>query len=100
MNLPDHKKKSLIGLKKAHSLLGKIIKMTEENKYCVDIMQHNLAVVGLLKSAHHLMMEGHMRTCFKHAMESKSKKEQQRVIEEIMQITKHSPNCLINRIKS
>ena len=100
MPLPNHKQKSLISLKKANSLLDKIIKMTKDDKYCVDIMQHNLAVVGLLKCAHHIMMEGHMQTCFKKVFEAKNKKQQQKVIDEILQITKHSPNCLINKVKS
>ncbi|MFH1610571.1 MAG: metal-sensing transcriptional repressor [Patescibacteria group bacterium] len=100
MPIPEHKQKSLTSLKKASSLLDKIIKMTEDNKYCVDIMQHNLAVVGLLKSAHHTLMEGHMQTCFKKAFETKDKKAQQKIIDEIMQITKHSANCLINKVKS
>ena len=100
MALPIHKKKSLISLRKARSLLDKIIQMTEEDKYCVDIIQHNMAIIGLLKSAHTSLMEGHMQTCFKHALESKNKKQQQKVIDEIMQLTKHSPNCLINRIRS
>jgi len=48
----NQKKRALIGMKKANSLLSKIINMTEANKYCVDIMQQNLAVIGLLRSAH------------------------------------------------
>ena len=48
--------------------MGKIIKMTEEDKYCVDIMQQNLAVLGLLRSAHQTLMENHLDTCFKKAM--------------------------------
>jgi DNA-binding FrmR family transcriptional regulator len=100
MALPAHKQTSLIALKKARTLLDKIIRMTEENKYCVDIIQHNMATIGLLKSAHATLLEGHMQTCFKHAIASKNKKEQQKVIDEIMQLMKHSPNCLINKVKS
>lgn len=80
--------------------MDKLIEMTEQDQYCVEIIQHNLAAIGLLKHAHHLLFEGHMRTCVKRAMLSENKKEQQKVIEEIMQITKSSPNCLINRVKS
>ena len=31
-------------IKKAKSLINTVIRMTEEDKYCVDIMQQNLAV--------------------------------------------------------
>ncbi len=82
------KDKTLINFKKAQSLLGKIIKMVEENEYCIDIMQQNLAVVGLLKSAHQMLMEGHLNTCFKKAMETKNEKRKQEMIKEILRVTK------------
>ncbi len=73
------KDKTLINFKKAQSLLGKIIKMVEDNEYCIDIMQQNLAVIGLLKSAHQMLMEGHLNTCFKKAMETKNEKRKQEI---------------------
>lgn len=42
--------KNLIALKKAKSLLEKIITMVETDKYCIDIVQQNLAVIGLVKN--------------------------------------------------
>ncbi len=45
------KAKTLINFKKANSLIAHVIKMLERNEYCIDIMQQNLAVIGLLKSA-------------------------------------------------
>ncbi len=100
MSLPEHKQKSITSFKKARSLLDKIIKMAEDDEYCIDIMQHNLAIVGLLKSAHHTLVEGHMQTCFRKAFSAKNKKVQDKMIQEIMQVTKHSANCLINKVKS
>jgi DNA-binding FrmR family transcriptional regulator len=82
------KQETLVNFKKAHSLLSKIIKMTEEDKYCIDIMQQNLAALGLLKSAHQMLMEGHLFTCFKKAMETKNEKRKQEMIQEILRVTK------------
>lgn len=87
-NLSEQKQKTLIAYKKAHSLLSKIIKMLEEGKYCIDIMQQNLAVIGLLKSAHEDLMENHLNTCFKKAVESKNQKREKEMIEEILKVTK------------
>jgi len=84
----DSKKEILINLKKAQSLLNKIIKMNEEGAYCIDIMQQNLAVIGLLKSAHQMLMEGHLNSCFKNAMASKNEKRKQEMINEILKVTK------------
>ena len=62
--------------------------MVENNKYCIDIMQQNMAVIGLLKSAHQALMENHLNTCFKKAMKSKNEKSQQQMIKEILTVTK------------
>lgn len=82
------KEKTLINFKKAQSLITKIVKMIEDGDYCIDIMQQNLAVVGLLKSAHQMLMEGHLNTCFKKAMETKNEKRKQEMIQEILKVTR------------
>ena len=82
------KEKTLIGLKKAHSLLAKIIAMAENDRYCIDIMQQNLAVIGLLKSAHLLLLDGHLNCCFKSAIETNSPAKKKEMIEEILTVTR------------
>jgi len=56
---------SLIGIPAevslAISLLSRIVMMTEGDNYCMDIMQQNLAVIGLLRSAHETLMENHLK---------------------------------------
>ena len=86
--MEDNKQKSLVNFRKAKSHIGKIIKMTEEDKYCVDIMQQNLAVIGLLRSAHQMLMENHLNTCFKNAMGTKNQKRKQEMTKEILRVTK------------
>lgn len=82
------KQKSLINFKKAQSHITKITKMIEGGEYCIDIMQQNLAVIGLLKSAHQLLMEGHLHTCFTNAMRSNNEIRKKKMIEEILRVTK------------
>lgn len=82
------KQKTLLNFRKAQSHIGKIIKMIEAGEYCIDIMQQNLAVIGLLKSAHQMLMENHLNTCFKKAMSAKSEKRKREMIKEILQVTK------------
>lgn len=51
----------MVALKKAKTSLEKIILSVEEkNPECFSIIQQNLAVIGLLKSANLLMLENHM----------------------------------------
>jgi len=82
------KQQSLINFKKAASSLEKIKVMVENNEYCIDIMQQNLAVIGLLKSAHQKLLEGHLKSCFKTAMESNNEKRKQAMTQEILKVTK------------
>lgn len=80
--------KTLINFKKAQSLISKIIRMLETNEYCINVMQQNLAVIGLLKSAHQMLMENHLNTCFKAAMETRNEKRKQEMTQEILGVTK------------
>ncbi|GBE17039.1 copper-sensing transcriptional repressor CsoR [bacterium BMS3Abin15] len=82
------KQQSLTNFKKASSHIDKIITMVENGNYCIDIMQQNLAVIGLLKSAHQMLMEGHLRGCFTNAMETKNERRKQKMVEEILRVSK------------
>ncbi len=86
--MTNNKEKALINFKKAHSLLAKMIDMTENNEYCINIMQQNLAAIGLLRSAHEMLMENHLNSCFKNAMASKNEKKKQEMTKEILKVTK------------
>lgn len=86
----NQKQEILINFKKAQSHVAKIIKMTEDGEYCINIMQQNLAVIGLLKSAHQKLMEGHLNSCFKNAMGTKNEKKKQEMIDEILRVSKLS----------
>jgi len=82
-----NKQKTSIAFKKAKSSLEKILKMIGKDEYCIDIMQQNLAVIGLLKSAHHQLMEGHLNSCFKNAMEKGDANSKQKMIKEMLTVT-------------
>lgn len=86
--MESQKEKTLINFKKAQSLIGKISKMVEADEYCINIMQQNLAVIGLLKSAHQMLMEGHVDNCFKSALKSTNEKRKQEMTQEILRVAK------------
>ena len=83
-------KEITIALKKAQSHLGRVIKMVEEKEYCVDILQQNLAVIGLLKSANNKLLERHLNSCFVNAMRGTNEKKKQKMIDEILAINRLS----------
>ncbi len=75
-----------LNYKKAKSLLAKIDQMLAEDAYCVDVMHQNLAVMGLLRSAHQMLMESHLNSCFRTAMEGGSEKKKQAMIDEMLRV--------------
>jgi DNA-binding FrmR family transcriptional regulator len=83
----NNKAKIIINFKKAQSLISKLLRMLEEERYCIEIMQQNLALIGLLKSAHQMLMEDHLNTCFRKAFESRNEKSKQAMIKEILKVT-------------
>jgi len=87
MKNKENKKKILIGLKKANTSLSKIISMVEANHYCINVMQQNLAVIGLLRSVHETLMTNHLNTCFKSAVATKNEKRKNQMIDEILKVT-------------
>ena len=82
-----HNEKTLINLKKARTHLEQVIKMKESGVYCIDIMQQNLAVIGLLKSANQALMEGHLNNCFADAIKAKDAKKQKDMVLEILKVS-------------
>lgn len=79
---------ALVNFKKASSHINKIISMIEDDTYCIDVMHQNMAVIGLLKSAHQLLMEDHLNSCFSEAMYANDADKQAEMVEEILKVTK------------
>lgn len=75
--------KALVAFKKAQGQINKLVKMVEGDKYCIDIMQQNLAAIGLLKSANKLILENHLKT---HAKEQIKSSSGEKAIEELVRI--------------
>ena len=57
-------------LKVARGQLDGILKMVDENRYCVDISNQLLATQALLKSANLEIMQAHIRSCVAEALQT------------------------------
>ena len=78
--------KVIIWLKKARTSLDKILIMLEEEKYCIDIIQQNLAVIWLLKSANLNLLEWHLNGCVKKAINAKNETEVEAKMQELVKV--------------
>lgn len=63
----SEKKKALQSLKTARGQIEGIIRMIEDERYCMDISNQILAAQSLLKRANLLILEQHLSHCVKDA---------------------------------
>ncbi len=68
-------------LKTARGQMDGILKMIEEDAYCVDISNQLLAVIALIKKANHEVLGGHIKGCVKDALNAQEAEEK---IEEVL----------------
>lgn len=59
----EARKKAANKLKTARGQINGIIKMVEEDRYCVDISTQILSAIALLKKANIDILNSHIRSC-------------------------------------
>ncbi len=57
-----------------------IKKMIEDEKYCIDIIKQNKAVIAAIKKLNRIILENHLNTCVTEAIKGKSEKERKKKI--------------------
>lgn len=81
----DTQERIIHRLKIAKGQLESVMKMVEEDKYCIDVLHQMQAIESALKETGNLVLENHLKSCVADAM-SKGKKEE--AINEVMQVFK------------
>lgn len=71
-------------LKTAKGQIDGILKMIEDDKYCIDISNQIMACEAILKKANKEIIRAHMCSCVKEAFESNDKPDEK--IDEIINI--------------
>ncbi len=67
-----------------------IKKMIEEEKYCIDVILQNEAVISAIKKVNQLILKNHFDTCVTEAIKGKDAKERRKKIKELLEIFKNS----------
>lgn len=60
--------KVLLRLKTARGQIDAVIKMIENERYCIDIANQLLAIQSLIKNANHEVLSNHLNHCVKNAI--------------------------------
>ncbi len=87
---PSVKKQLLNRMNYLSGHLEGIKKMIKGDKYCIDIIKQNEAVMAAIKKVNRIILENHLNTCVAEAIKSKNKKEQKKKIKEILELFKSS----------
>ena len=75
-------------LKTAKGQLEGIIKMVEENRYCIDISNQVLATRALLERTNRIILEGHIEGCILDAVATGSDEDRKEKIFELSNMIK------------
>lgn len=81
--MTPEREKALKNLKTAKGQLEGIIKMIEEERYCIDISNQILASTALLKKANLHILSGHLHSCVKQAIQQGDSEEKLKEIEDV-----------------
>jgi len=85
----DKKKKDLLNrMSYLTGHLQAVSRMIENDKYCIDIIRQNQAVISALEKVNELILQNHLDTCVTKAVKGKSEREKKKVYREIMEVFK------------
>jgi len=79
----EEKQKLLARLKRVEGQVRGVMRMVQDETYCVDVMHQVAAVQGALSEVSKKLLSRHLDTCVRESMESKSKADRDRVLLEL-----------------
>lgn len=88
--IEPYKTKALNRLKRSKGQIEAVIKMVEDDVYCIDTLTQLLAVQGAVKGLAPLILESHLHTCSAQHLASKDKKKREKFIQELVSAFKFS----------
>ncbi len=86
----SYKKQILNRMNYISGHLEGIKKMIKDEKYCIDIILQNEAVISAIKKVNELILKNHLDTCVTKAIKGKSQKERKKKIRELLELFKNS----------
>lgn len=76
-------------LKKIEGQVRGVMKMVDDDRYCIDIVTQISAVRAALKRVEEEVLKDHVAHCVTHAIESGDKEDQRRKVAELMKVLGH-----------
>jgi DNA-binding FrmR family transcriptional regulator len=86
MPTPEQRRDILNRLKSVDGHLRGVIKMVDEDAYCMDVIKQLQAVQGAIGRVNALLLADHLQTCVTTAIQGDEPAERERVIGELLRL--------------
>ncbi len=83
---PRAKEQILARLRSVEGHWRAVIRMVEEDRYCIDVIKQVKAVEGAIGKATALLLERHLNHCVAAAIRSANPRERERAIAELLEV--------------
>ncbi len=80
------KQKTIDRLKRIEGQVRGVIRMIEEDRYCMDILAQTRSVMAAVRKVEDQVMENHLHTCVREAMATGDEREREAKIDEVMTV--------------
>jgi len=88
------KKRTLTRLKRIAGQVEGLMRMIEDDRYCIDVLTQISAAQAALGKVGEEVLERHLQTCVAHAMTSGDPADRDRVVAELMELLTRSSSLL------
>lgn len=86
MSSDDEIKKLQVRLRRIGGQVDAVGRMIDQDAYCVDILMQISAAVGALHKVSEIVLEQHLKSCVREAMDNGNDRDRDQKLEEIMAI--------------
>lgn len=91
---PPSTKRTITRLKRITGQVEGVMRMVQEDRYCVDVLIQVAAAQAALAKVGQEVLERHLQTCVARAMQSGDPSERERVVAELMDLMTRSSSLL------
>ncbi len=77
-------------LKSTAGHINGIVRMLEEDRYCIDVIKQIQAAQAALNRASEIILDSHLRTCVTTAIQGEDSNERERVLREVTEVFRYT----------
>lgn len=77
-------------LKSVGGHINGIVRMLEDERYCIDVIKQVQAVQAALNRVNETILDSHLRTCVTTAVQGDDPEDRERVLNEVTEVFRHT----------